>query len=359
MDYMGPGLAVTDRLVDRHFDKIPTKFFDKNTYKPRSRRNSRRNSQQVNSSSSSESDSGGRATDRRHRNKKRLERADAEARPIPEVEEIDDMSQQNSDIPRHSGQGVGPAYNYDSTTAQQYDYLPIYSHDPPRSRPQYIPAPPPGQPYFPPPPRSYSPYQSQRGRDRNYDSDDGFSSNIHHSTRRRPHMVTRRSSSYHGPRDRRDYSNSYDSDAGTLQRRRGSETGAIAKVKDINHRYGLKEEAQDVLTTSKAGLAGGVVGAAVGGWAANKAQVAYGKDKGRHESSNPILTLLGAAAGGLVVDAVVARYEDKKREAEIKEKKWDKKWGDGNDAGRVGESGRRGESGRKIRGRRDSYSDSE
>src|ERR1019366_7252507 len=99
-----------------------------------------------------------------------------------------------------------------------------------------------------------------------------------------------------------------------LQRRRGSESGMMAKAKDLEHRYGLKDEVNDVLTTSKAGLTGGAIGAVVGGWAANKAQIAYGKDKprGEHEGSNPLLTLLGAAAGGLAVDLLVARYEDKK-----------------------------------------------
>lgn len=360
MSLLGPSLAITDQMIDKHFDKIPNKVFSRDTYKPRSRRKSRRGSEQdqqdqqgSNSSSDSEDvPARGTGRGRRDRSNRRSDRD-----PVPVVEEYDDMQDSHYDIPRYSGQaGRGQDYTYGAgSTSQQFDYSPsgpIYSHDPPRLRPQYVPTPPPGQDYRSPG-GGYASSQPTRDRGR-YDSDDNYSSDTQHSSRRRPKIVTRRSSSYHGPRDRRDYNNSYGANSGgkQLQRRRGSEAGAIAKVKDIEHRYGLKEEVNEVLTTSKAGLTGGAIGAVVGGWAANKAQIAYGKEKPgeRHEGSNPMLTLLGAAAGGLAVDALVAMYEDKKKETGVKEKKWEKKFGD-----EKGENGRGSDSGRRSRRRRDSY----
>lgn len=359
MSLLGPSLAITDQMIDKHFDKIPNKVFSRDTYKPRSRRKSRRESrqdqqdQQGSSSGSDSEDEPAKSIGRgqRDRGNRRSDRD-----PVPVVEEYDDMQDNHHDIPKYSGQG-GPGQHYAygaGPRSEQFDYPPsgpIYSHDPPRLRPQYVPTPPPGQGYRSPG-GGYAPYQPTQDR-RRYDSDDDYSSDTQRSSRRRPKIVTRRSSSYHGPRDRRDYNNSYGSSAGgkQLQRRRGSESGTMAKAKDIEQRYGLKEEVNDVLTTSKAGLTGGAIGAVVGGWAANKAQIAYGKDKpGKgHEDSNPLLTLLGAAAGGLAVDVLVARYEDKKEEAKVKEKKWDKKFGD-----EKSESGRGSDGGRSRR-RRGSY----
>lgn len=385
MNYLGPGLDVTDHLIDKHFDKIPNKIFDKNTYKPGSRRGSRRNSeqqqlesrrnsqqQQEDSNSGSESeeqDQGREVREREDRDReprrRRRERSKRGTReddnPIPEVEEPDDIeegkkeSRLTRDIPRYSGQGQTQAYTYVAgPPGRQYDYpaMPLYSNEPPRYRPQYMPTPLPGQGYASP----------DRGRDRDYDSENDYYKKPARSSRR-PKAVTRRSSSYHGPRDRHDYNNSYGSDDGEgqqMQHRRGSEAGTMAKAKDAGKRYALKEEVEDVLTTSTAGLAGSAVGAVVGGWAANKAQVAYGRDGRRRNESNPLLTLLGAAAGGLAVDVLVARFEDQKKEAKIKDKKWDKKFGDDRedrDGRRGNESaGRRGsESGRRRR--RGSYSD--
>jgi hypothetical protein len=72
--------------------------------------------------------------------------------------------------------------------------------------------------------------------------------------------VTRRSSSYHGPR----------SSAGGYQElaRRGSGSEHLDRARERAHRYGLKDEIKGAFTKSKEGLAGGAVGALVGGWAA-------------------------------------------------------------------------------------------
>lgn len=103
----------------------------------------------------------------------------------------------------------------------------------------------------------------------------------------------------------------------------------VSKSKDVAHRHGLKEEVEGFFTKSPAGITGGVAGALVGGWAAKKAQVASGRE-GKH-GSNPLLTLLGAAAGGLAVNAVIDKFEDRKKETAAKEEAWEEKWGSGDE----------------------------
>lgn len=68
----------------------------------------------------------------------------------------------------------------------------------------------------------------------------------------------------------------------------------------------MKSEKKDLFTDTPTGLAGGAVGALVGGLAAQKAQ------KDRRDDPDVVLTLLGAAVGGLAVNAVVGKGEDKK-----------------------------------------------
>jgi len=107
----------------------------------------------------------------------------------------------------------------------------------------------------------------------------------------------------------------------------------------------------NVFTASKVGLTGGAVGAVVGGWAAQKAQIGYRKEGHKHDP-NPLLTLLGATVGGLAVNAVVDKWQDGKKETARKEEKWEKKWGsdDDSDTGKSRRSHRR-----DHRSRRDSY----
>lgn len=157
--------------------------------------------------------------------------------------------------------------------------------------------------------------------------------------------MTRRSSSYHGPRCR-----DYDGRETELQHRGGSGSQTIDKARDKAHRYGVKDEVKDVFTSSKEGLAGGAVGALVGGWAAQKAQSAYGKEK--NGAGNAVLTLLGAAVGGLAVNAVIDKWEDGKRDTKDKQEKWEDKFGSD------GENGRGSDGGRSRGTRRDSkYAD--
>jgi uncharacterized protein YcfJ len=130
--------------------------------------------------------------------------------------------------------------------------------------------------------------------------------------------VTRRSSSYHGPRS---------STGG--DRRSGTGSAHVDKVREKAHRYGLKDEVKGVFTQSKEGLAGSAVGALVGGWAAQKAQQATGRDK---HAASPLLTVLGAAIGGLAVNAVVEKYEESLEDTNVLQAKWNEKFNRGADS---------------------------
>ncbi|EHK97654.1 hypothetical protein M7I_6538 [Glarea lozoyensis 74030] len=130
----------------------------------------------------------------------------------------------------------------------------------------------------------------------------------------------------------------------------GRHTGVRDQVKDKAHRYGVKGEIDDLFTSSKKGLTGAAVGALVGGWAAHKAQEANKRGNG---SSNNLITLLGAAAGGIIADVGVSKWETANSKTEEKEEKWEKKFG--SEGGRS----RRGSRDRGTRRRRDSYSSDE
>lgn len=100
-------------------------------------------------------------------------------------------------------------------------------------------------------------------------------------------------------------------------------------MREKAHRYGLKDEVKGVFTQSKEGLAGSAVGALVGGWAAQKAQQATGRDK---HAASPLLTVLGAAIGGLAVNAVVEKYEESLEDTNVLQAKWNEKFNRGADS---------------------------
>jgi uncharacterized membrane protein YgcG len=122
------------------------------------------------------------------------------------------------------------------------------------------------------------------------------------------------------------------------------------RVKARTERYKLKDEMGSVLTTSKPGMAGGAVGAIIGGWAAKKAQIAYGREK--NGSTNNLVTLLGAAAGGLVVNIVVDKWEESRENATTEQSVWDDKFGNRDESGgsQKGSDSQRGGAGRSERG---------
>ena len=122
----------------------------------------------------------------------------------------------------------------------------------------------------------------------------------------------------------------------------------MARSSDGGH-HNFKDEAGKHFTKSPVGITGAVGGALVGGWVARKAQTA---SRGENKS-NPLLTLLGAAAGGLVVNAVIDKFEDRKQETAEKERAWEEKWGSDDERD---DRRSRGDSGHSRRHRSRSYS---
>jgi len=342
-------------MIDKHFEKVPHKYLYSDTYKPKvlKKRSGRKNSQDQDNSESDEEDEEEGAGER-------------ELGPESDTEE----ALKDKDIVL--GKNMGPPMPRDGSLpggaySQEGPYIqppfPMYSHDPPRARPQYMPeqpVPPIGVAggYYPPPPSqnfASSPYEERRSRNRRRDSwdsdDDYYSDSYRRPTRPKP--VTRRSSSYHGPRGRdRDDDDTY---AALTTKRGKNPSGSehVDKARHTAHRYGLKDEIEGSFTKSKAGLAGSAAGAVLAGWAANKAQIGYAKDGGKKDP-NPLVTMLGAAVGGLAINAIVEKYEESRRGADDKQDAWNDKWGekDGDTKSEGGKSQRSQKSQRK-RGDRD------
>jgi uncharacterized membrane protein YeaQ/YmgE (transglycosylase-associated protein family) len=122
------------------------------------------------------------------------------------------------------------------------------------------------------------------------------------------------------------------------------------RVKDRAERYKLKDDMGSVFTTSKPGMAGGAVGAIIGGWAAKKAQIAYGKEK--KGSTSNLVTLLGAAVGSLAVNVVVDKWEESRETAAQQQGEWDDKVENGDETGgsQKGIDSQGGGAGRSERG---------
>lgn len=313
-DFIELGIEGVDKVVDKHFHKLPDKALHKDTYHPRNLRKSHRRRGTQDSSPSPERppypESPREQDYQRRRSHEDLDPNLAYRDLYTEDETPRYINMQDNEYPPQ--RGYSPPRGYSPQVGYQDR---MYSHEPPHLRPQYVPAgpPPPGigqQREYPAPPNTYYPPRANRGRN-GYDFDDGYHSDVQQPPRR-PKMDRRRSSSYHGPRD---------GQLALAGKRNGNGNGMVEQARDKAHRYGLKDEF-DVFTKSKAGLTGGAVGAVVGGWAAHKAQVAK---KGKQDT-NDLLTLLGAAVGGLAVNAVVDRWEGSRRDTEEKQERWDEKW---------------------------------
>lgn len=368
MSYAPVALQATDLLVDKHFHKLPNSLFDKDRYKPsRIRRKNRKRRDQPDE----------QTRDRDGRDDRDYRDRDDKVYDNPEIVEPDEPGYQSEperkpnmrDIPRHSGQGAGGSqYSYRSDTP------PFYSQQPPRIRPEYMPKYPPqtstkqSDYYFPPPP--IAPYPDPRpssygrddrsGRDTSDDRDrDDYDddSDFYRDHRRRPRPIGRRSSYDDLPiRDshRKDQQ---------LERRKSkssaSERGGDEGIRDKAHRYEAKHEIKNMFSDSTKGLAGGAIGALVGGWATEKFQESRtGRSDSEHSSRSRLITLLGAAAGGLAVNAVVDKWEDGKKKTDEKQQEWNEKWDrDGSRSRDRGDKSRdRGDKGRgrDERSRRDS-----
>ena len=103
-----------------------------------------------------------------------------------------------------------------------------------------------------------------------------------------------------------------------MQRNRNSSSNNLStKSKGSGGHRNIKEEVSDQFTKSKEGLAGGALGALVAGWATHKALESKGRG---HGDADKAWTLLGAAVGGLAVNSIVDKWEDRKEEKRENEK---------------------------------------
>lgn len=381
MDYLPIGLQATDVLIDKHFHKIPDKAFRRETYKPRvpfkASRRRRREEKERRNSQDQDQDQDKRRDSRDSKDQEDRDRGvqsrQEEPYKDPEIEEAGydsepdystrqrernmrdrdwesrgERDRELRDIPRHSGAGLSAGYDYghpyeesnrSNTPPQQ-----IYSQQPPRVRPEYLPkygAPRPldstsqNPYYFPPPPIAPFPDPFSRDeRERDHDPDERYE----RERSRRPKPIQRRSSYDDIHTQRKSHPSSSDQRLSTRDpnRRPRSDTDNGPKeshrdnMKDRVERYGLKDEVKSMFTDSPKGLAGSAIGALVAGWATEKFQESQtGKDRKDLGDRAKIYTLLGAAAGGLVANAVVDKWQDGKEETEKKQKKWDEKYPDG------------------------------
>jgi len=310
------GIKGANALIDKHWHKVPDKVLHPETYHPANltSKNRRQRTRETRAKKNRKA-AAATAAGKSHSSSSS---GDEDSVEETSADRIDDTGRQKQQ------QRAAPSTMYSpSQTAtyppqqEPYNGPSLYSRDPPRLRPEYAPSPPPiggGYPYAqgvyaPPPPQPQS--LDRRSRRDSYGDEDYYSDSVRHP--RRPKAVTRRSSSYHGPRG--------DSQ---LVQSRGSGSETLDRARHRAHRYGVKEEVEGFFTKSKEGLAGGAVGALVGGWAAHKAQEARGREK---HSSSPLVTLLGAAVGGLAVNAIVDKYEDGKKDTSEKQEKWTEKYG--------------------------------
>ncbi|KUJ23168.1 uncharacterized protein LY89DRAFT_776969 [Mollisia scopiformis] len=325
------GLKGANKIIDKHFERVPHKYLYSDTYKPKAlkKRRDRKNSQDQNNSESEEEE---------EVVQERSLGPESDTEEVLRDKDVVLGRDMGPPMPR-DGSLPGGAYSQESPYIQPP--FPMYSHESPRARPQYMPEqaiPPIGVAggYYPPPPSEHfvnSPYDNRRSRGRrdSWDDEDDYYSDSYRQPRR-PKPVTRRSSSYHGPRGSgrgRDDSDSEDNRYAALVSKRGktpSGSEHVDKARHTAHRYKVKDEIEGSFTKSKAGLGGAAVGAVVAGWAANKAQIGYTKDGGKKDP-NSLVTLLGAAVGGLAVNALVEKYEESKRDTDDKQDKYNDKWG--------------------------------
>jgi len=272
MEWVGPSLKASNVLVEKYFEKIPDKAFRK---------------PKIRSS--------------RHRKQQRSPSPSPSPPPSYEVESAPDSEQ---DISRNKyGNYDGDVY-YNARSQGSDSPRPVYSQQPPRLRPQYTPTPARG--YYTPPASNVG-WTGYKPSDQSYDDDDSYYSD-HDRRPRRPKAITRRSSHDGVTRQhqRRRRSSDSDSDSGSGS---GSDNEDSKKSGKVDH---LKHELAEYFTDSPVGLAGTAAGVVVGGWAVDKVQDHYAMEKD-HKGAT-FLTLLGAAVGGLALNHVVDKYEEKKME---------------------------------------------
>lgn len=369
MDYAPIALQATDVLVDKHFHKIPNAAFRTETYKPfkasRRRRREERERRDSEDQGQNPDQSRGHLRDRGEYGQGEGQRRQEDPYNDPEIEEAgydsepDYTSRQKErnmrdrdwdwdsrerdgdlrDIPRHSGAGTEAGYGYgygypyeESHGSHSPPQLP-YSQQPPRVRPEYLPK---HRAAPEPRPASQHPHPFSAGPMAPFPDARTEGARARAGTRRPPY--TQRRSSYDDIHEARN------SRPGSTERRlapreprRGarSDHGSSAGggMRDRADRYGLKDEVRGLFTDSPRGLAGGALGALVGGWATEKLQEAQtGRDRRAMGDRAKVYTLLGAAAGGLVANAVVDKWQGGREEA--RQRRAEEKYPDGTEDAR-------------------------
>ncbi|RDL31463.1 uncharacterized protein BP5553_09672 [Venustampulla echinocandica] len=309
--FIGIGLNLADTLIDKHFDKIPDKLMPFKTDKPKS----------PTESPDARRSKTGRSTHP----------------PTSNWDlDIEDKPGSARDTPPRSG------YASPHHQPSPYGIPPQYSGQPSRQRPRYtpqheqhryLPSPPQqfqdrGRDRYPyghnqsPYPRRPNPalhrsssYEVPRSRNLGRHSDKSPTSSYR---THRPKVLSRRSNSYHG-RDRLDRVAEEHSKRDNPPRRDRSLTSSTSRTHRHTSKDGDDKTHGEYFTSSKAGLAGSALGAALGGWAVHKAQGHVQKNKNTGEGDSKMPALLGAAVGGLAANAVVEHLEQGTGRLEIKD----------------------------------------
>lgn len=358
-DLVELGLEGADKLIDKHFHKIPDKALHSDTYKPHRFRKDSQDSHNDSRERDQQHPHHHHSRDREQRRDSvwEAQEAAAEEGRYPHSRRQQDHQPSKSqwdnewDHRRDNRQTRSPS-PLRSNMAQQYTtssgrpHSAIYAQDGPA-----VAAPWTDYPDYHGPAtgranasQQFSPRESTLKPASRVDA---YSPATH-----RPSQPRRRSSSYHGPRDRnRFYSSSEDSDdedsdyrrrqsdhrsrnsqqgSQQLARREGGNGSAAAYARsertnkskshsDHDFKDKIQDNLKDNFTDSKQGLAGSALGALVGGFVAHKAlESRGGRDQGNREKA---LTLLGAVVGGVAVNAVVDKLEDRKTEQTERRKK--------------------------------------
>lgn len=348
-DFIELGIEGADKMVDKHFDKLPDKYVHRDGYMRGPLKGRRKGSRDSQSPDNSRRDSKDQQQSKAGRESKSSQSGKSRRRDHTLSGSDSEYDPRQRDISPQPPLYTVASPQYPAETP--YERQP-FSRDPPRVRAEYLPqtAAYNPNPYYSPPP-GINRIAMNRGRDADsyYSGDDDYHSDSYRAPRR-PKAGRRRSSSYHGPRGRSEFGYGQQ-----LEQRPGAGSGSdhmdkvVDRVKDKAHTYKLKDDINNAFTASGKGLAGGAVGAAVGAWAAQKAQVGYRKN-GPRKDPNPVLTLLGAAVAGMAVNAAVDKWQDGKRDKEKSEDTYGSD--DDSDGGRSHRSGRNDQ---RRRRRRDSY----
>lgn len=313
------GMVGVDKLVDKHFDKLPDKYLHKETYNPRNFGHNSRKGRSISPSTSSRSER--RADD--EGNNRMIRMQDNDPRGTPRSVDFDD-----GPPPYHDSNS-----NYYSQSRGRQDH----DRDPDRRYPKDP------YPYYAGPApivqRAFEhqrrvPSEDGRGRQR-YPPDDELE--LYDGHHRNSSLTRRRSFSSsphrrHRSSDRRPHSSHRHADG-------------------TRHRHRSRHRPRDAFTTTKAGYAGGALAAVAAGWATHTALQANRKPSTseKDKSIDRVLTVVGAAVGGLAGNSLVDYLEDGNKDTRDDQERWEDKFGHRRRKGREGSEERERERGRRRR----------